>query len=138
MTYPNWGLRWRVTRMSTFALVAASAHLSGGVRADTSSREMVEKGIQLRREHRDAEALEEFRRADRLNPAPRIRAQIGLAEQALAQWVDAEKDLAQALSAHDDPWIRERSEALGAALHNIQQHLGSLKIETNVDGAELW
>jgi hypothetical protein len=65
-------------------LVASSAH------AQTSSAEMVEKGVQLRREHRDAEALEQFRQADKLNPAPRIKAQIGLAEQALAQWVEAE------------------------------------------------
>ena len=99
---------------------------------------MVERGIQFRREHRDAEALEQFRRADQLNPAPRIRAQIALAEQALAQWVEAERDLNQALSANEDPWIADHASALQKALAAIQQHLGSLTIETNVNGAELW
>jgi len=99
---------------------------------------MVEKGIQLRREHRDAEALAEFRRADQLNPAPRIRAQIGLAEQALAQWVEAEKDLKRSLSSQDDPWIRDHADALQKALAAIQQHLGSLSLEANVPGAEVW
>jgi hypothetical protein len=107
-------------------------------RADTSSGQLVEKGIQLRREHRDAEALEQFKRADQMNPTPRIRAQIGFAEQALGQWLDAEKDLNLALSASDDPWIVEHAPALKQALAAIEQHLASLTIETNVDGAELW
>src|SRR5262245_50896979 len=63
------------TWLFAFLLVGSLALTPFTARADPSSREMVEKGIQLRREHRDAEALAEFRRADQLNPAPRIRAQ---------------------------------------------------------------
>jgi hypothetical protein len=125
-------------RTYTLAAVACCSLAGRGAAADASSRDMVEKGIQLRREHRDAEALEQFRRAEQLNPAPRIRAQIGLAEQALAQWVEAERDLTQALSAKDDPWIREHADALENALAAIRQHLGSVTIDTNVSGAELW
>jgi hypothetical protein len=125
-------------RACACALTLACSLAAAGARADASSAQMVERGVQLRREHRDAEALEEFKKAYRLNPAPRIKAQIGLAEQALGQWVDAERDLNLALSAADDPWIVDHAPALKAALAAIQQHLGSLAIETNVSGAELW
>jgi Flp pilus assembly protein TadD len=42
-------------------------------------------GIALRRQRRDAEALEEFRRSYALRPTPRTLAQIGFAEQALGR-----------------------------------------------------
>jgi PEGA domain len=125
-------------RAAACALTLACSLATSGARADASSAQMVEKGIQLRREHRDAEALEEFRRADQLNPAPRIKAQIGLAEQALGQWVEAERDLNLALSAVEDPWIVRNTDALKKAVAAIQLHLGSLSVETNVAGAELW
>jgi hypothetical protein len=73
-----------------------------------------------------------------MNPAPRIRAQIGLAEQALGQWAEAEKDLNVALSASEDPWISDHEQALKKALGTIQLHLASLTVESNVGGAELW
>src|SRR5262252_3574984 len=94
------------------------------------------RGIQLRREHRDADALEQFRRAYELRAAPRTRAQIALAEQALGQWTDAEKDLGDAMIA-DDPWIRGHAELLNGALAAIRRHLGTLLIETNAPQAEL-
>lgn len=128
----------RNMRATARSVALLSILLTGNARAQTSSSEMVDKGIQLRREHRDAEALELFRQAYQRNPAPRVKAQIGLAEQALAQWVEAERDLGQALAAGQDPWIADHAEALKAALAAIQQHLASLSIETNAAGAELW
>jgi hypothetical protein len=125
-------------RVVASTLAVACSLAGASARADTSSAQMVDRGIQLRREHRDAEALEEFRRADQLNPAPRIKAQIGLAEQALGQWVEAERDLNLALSAAEDPWIERNADALKRAVAAIQLHLGSLTVETNVVGAELW
>jgi hypothetical protein len=123
---------------TTHAFLLTMLTVAPGALAQESSAEMVEKGVRLRREHRDAEALQQFRRADQLNPAPRIRAQIAFAEQALAQWVEAEKDLNQALAANEDPWIHDHEDALKKALASIQQHLGTLTIETNASGAELW
>jgi hypothetical protein len=125
-------------RAAGCAFLLAAFLATGTARAQSSSAEMVEKGIKLRREHRDAEALDLFRRADQLNPAPRVKAQIGLAEQALAQWVEAERDLTQALSAGQDPWILEHLDALKTALAAIEQHLASVTIESNAAGAELW
>ena len=121
-------------RTSAFALALIGTLAARSALAEPSSGEFVDRGIQLRRQHRDAEALEQFKRADQLNPAPRIRAQIGLAEQALGQWLEAERDLNLALSANQDPWIAEREQGLRKALAAIQQHLGSLTvIATPVD-----
>jgi hypothetical protein len=99
--------------------------------------DLIRQGVELRRNAHDAEALEVFRRAYAQKPAPRVRAQIGLAEEALSDWLNAEKDIAAA-AAEDDPWIARNADALRAALRDVESHLASLDLRANVDGAELW
>src|SRR5579872_2194538 len=99
---------------------------------------LVKHGLALRRERRDAEALEEFRRAYAIEPAPRTLAQIALAEQALGRWVDAEADLQKAMSSTGDAWITANRRVLDEGLGAIQGHLGNLEIEADVGGAEVW
>jgi hypothetical protein len=98
---------------------------------------LTRRGLELRRERRDAEALAEFRRAYAIDPAPRTLAQIALAEQALGRWVDAEADLRSALGAAADAWIAAHRQDLSAGLTAIQAHLGALVVEADVAGAEL-
>ena len=83
-------------------------------------------GLALRREHKNEEALNEFRRAFALAPTPRARAQIGFAEQALARWVDADRDLHAALEARDDAWVSKNLEPIESALATIDERLGWL------------
>ncbi|SRR5579883_1197091 len=108
--------------------------LAQGVDPDALDRH----AIALRRQGRDAEALDEFRQSYAARPSARTRAQIGLAEQALGRWVDAEADLRGALEAEGDPWIQRNRAILAAGLADIAKHLGSLEIETDVPGAEVW
>jgi hypothetical protein len=124
-------------RRAPLAIAVALSLLALPARAQEKDSELIAQGVQLRREHRDAEALQRFRRAYDLYAAPRTRVQIALAEQALEDWVSAEKDLIEALS-HDDPWVVERAEALKDSLAEIRSHLASLQIETSTAGAELW
>ncbi len=98
----------------------------------------IARGVALRQAGNDDEALAEFRRADQRSPSPRTKAQIALAEQALGQWVLAERDLRAALSAQDDPWIQRNHDALTAALQQITSRLGSLEVRSNTPGAELY
>jgi hypothetical protein len=98
---------------------------------------LVRRGIDLRRVARDDEALALFREAYRSEPSARIRAQIGLAEQALARWLEAERDLKAALS-DPDPWVDKNRAVLEGALEAIDSHLASLRVDTNVLGAGLW
>jgi tetratricopeptide (TPR) repeat protein len=112
--------------------------LPWSAQAEGTGQSLIERGVQLRREHRDAEALDLFRQAYRIAPSPRTRAQIALAEQALGQWADAEKDLNEALGVSDDEWIRGYVELLKDTLSAIRQHLATLAVESNLPGAEVW
>src|SRR4051812_4927119 len=119
-----------------FVLIAVLA--AGRAHADDSEKVFIEKGLSLRRDHRDVEALEQFRRAHDIHPSPRTRAQIALAEQAIGRWADAEQDLSAALAETSDRWIVEHAEALRRALEVVRNHLGSVALKANVDGAEVW
>jgi hypothetical protein len=106
--------------------------------AQESDQEFVERGVELRKQHRDGEALEQFRRAEAIKPTPKIKAQIALAEQAMGKWVEAERDLTSALRASDDGWISNHVAALQDSLAEVRQHLGTLVVRANVQEAELW
>jgi hypothetical protein len=101
-----------------------------------AAEEHVQSGLRLRREQRDVEALAEFHEAYKLHATPRIRAQVGLAEQALGQWTAAESDLRAALGAADS-WVNEHRPTIELALGYVETHLGWLLVETNVAGAEV-
>lgn len=110
---------------------------SSVARAD-DSEEAIKRGVALRRARQDAEALEQFRLALALRPSPRALAQAGLAEQALGRWVEAERDLEQALQAEGDAWIVEHREILNEALLRIREQLGTLELSADQPEAEVW
>jgi hypothetical protein len=119
-----------------FVLIMALG--TSAARAEVTDDALVEKGLKLRRDRQDAEALALFQQAYAIRAAPRTQAQIALAEQALAKWVEAERDLLTALRASSDPWISSHRETLNKALDAIRKHLGTLSVEANVPDAELW
>ncbi|HEX2659819.1 MAG TPA: hypothetical protein VHU40_16155 [Polyangia bacterium] len=98
---------------------------------------LIRQGIELRRAGRDAEALEQFRRANQIAPSPRAAAQIGLAEQALGRWLDADGHLRAALAAASDPWIVKNRGTLGTAVIAVGQHLGLLEVLGDPAGASV-
>jgi hypothetical protein len=124
-------------RPSSMLLFAALALLAPRARADAASDALVEEGVSLREKGRDEEALDRFRRAYAMDPSPRARAQIALAEQALGRWVDAERDLVAALARATDPWISKHEGALRGALATIARHLGDVILVGGVAGAEV-
>jgi len=94
-------------------------------------------GVELRRAHRDEEALAHFTRAYGQTRSPVAQAQMGLAEQALGRWVEAEEHVRRSLEAATDPWILRNREALRGALSVIEQHLGRIWIDGGIAGAEV-
>ncbi len=98
---------------------------------------LIAKGVTLRQERKDAEALAYFRRAYEAHPTARARAQIGLGEQALGIWLEAETDLVAALADAEDPWVKRYREPLESALAIVRGRLGSLEIVVNVPDAEV-
>ena len=98
---------------------------------------LAEEGLALREQGKDDAALAKFQEAYRIEPGPRVLAQIALAEQALGHWVDAENHLKSALLASSDPWIAQHREQLEQVLSVIANELGSLEIRCNVVGAQV-
>ena len=132
------------------ALVVVVTAATGAARARAAVAEAsaeaeaaIRRGVELRRQGKDQDALEEFRRAYAQAKSPRALAQMGLAEQALGRWVDAEADLEQAVGNKTDAWIRKNAAVLAGALDAIRHHLGSLDVigpagaELRVDGRVL-
>ena len=99
---------------------------------------IVAKGVELRRQGKDAEALAEFQRALKIQNSPRVAAQAALAEQALGLWTNAEEDLTAAMSHEGDPWIKKNRATLAKAMEVIQSHLGTLEIWGTPVGAEVF
>ncbi|MEO8878585.1 MAG: hypothetical protein ABI461_23550 [Polyangiaceae bacterium] len=127
-------------RLRPWLLAFAIASFGVSARADSASDAdaLVEHGVALREQGHDDLALQEFQKANALSPSARALAQIGLAEQALGVWRDAERDVSTALAVTGDPWIEKNRAALEAAKNTIQNHLGSLEIRCDAPGAEIF
>jgi hypothetical protein len=125
-------------RSRSYFILITALFVTAGARGQANDVPLIERGVQLRREHRDAEALEVFRRAYEVRPTPRARAQIALAEQALGQWVEAERDLHTSLASSDDPWIVSHRDALEGALQAVGKHLATLNVTANIAQGEVW
>ncbi len=93
-----------------------------------SAEELVEEGIAARRAGDDRAAVAAFQRAYGLAPLPRTAAQLGLAQQALGQWVGAHEHLTEALAAESDPWVARNRDALTQALSVVQAEVGTVEI----------
>jgi hypothetical protein len=98
---------------------------------------LIAEGVALRRQGRDRDALERFRRANALAPSPRAVGQMGFAEQALGRWVDSERDLSTALASPRDPWVMKNREPLERSLALVAAHLGTLEVTGTPAGAEV-
>lgn len=108
------------------------------VRAEERNVEqLIDRGLELRTNRRDLEALEVFQAAYDISLSPRALAQVALAEQALGRWVEAELHLKAAIERRDDAWIETHLRVLEGALSVIGRRLGSIEIMGNVPGAEI-
>jgi hypothetical protein len=119
--------------IAAFIFVALAPAVARADEADA----LIKQGVELRRAHDDQGALLVFRRAYDLSTTPRALAQIGLAEQALGKWADAETHLGAALELARDPWIAKYQSTLEASRADVGKHLGSLDVRGRPDGAEV-
>jgi len=97
----------------------------------------IHRGVELRKRGDDEQALQEFTKAYEASRSPRALAQMGLAEQALGRWVDAEVHLSGALEAKSDAWIQKNRPALESAAGTVAKHLGGLEVLGSPAGAEV-
>jgi len=99
------------------------------------AEKLIKHGIELRRAHDDEAAQREFQKAYELAPTPRSAGQLGLAEQALGRWEDAERHLGEAIRSPADPWVVKNRAALDQAIGTIQAHVGRIEVIGDPDGA---
>jgi len=130
-------LRGRQSLLCGVVLAIGISAMQARVRAADQADELIRRGVELRKNGQDAQALEAFRAAYQAQPTPRAQAQMGFAEQALGKWVDAERDVKAALENPKDPWIAKNTKTLRAALETVQQHLGNLQVLGSPRGARV-
>lgn len=115
---------WAVIALLAIAPASADAAPS----PDEVAEEHLTRGVALRRQGLTERALAEFRKAHTVSPSARSLAQMGLAEQALKRWVDAEQHLAEALD-DPNPWVQKNRSALESSLETVRDHVGELMVQ---------
>jgi hypothetical protein len=118
-------------------LVVAEPRLAAA-EPQVEADKLIRHGVELRRIRDDEAAAREFQKAYDLVHSPRSAGQLGLAEQALGRWEDAERHVGEAVHAEDDPWIVKNRAVLDQALATIQAHLGRIEVIGDPEGAEVW
>lgn len=109
--------------------------------AEAADEAHLRSGVSFLIANKNAEALEQFRKAYELVPSPRAAAQMGLAERALGLWSESEQHLQEALAASTDPWIARNRKYIEAQLAQVSPQLGTLDIAgppgavVTIDGA---
>jgi len=109
-------------------MVAASLLVSSVAAAESEEPEaLIRQGIDLRKRGDDARAHGYFKRAYDLSKTPRAAAQLGLVDQAVGRFGEAETLLLEAL-ATNDPWVAQHRSTLEDSLKVVRQHLGGVVV----------
>ena len=125
-------------------MVLALAHAAQAQRSasehsdDPEAERLVARGIALRAEGKDGQALEAFQQAAAVDPDS-VRVQIHLAtvHQALGNWLLADDYLSKALERRDHPYVIRHLQALQDAQRVIDANIGRLEVEGQPVGAEV-
>ncbi len=122
-------------------LIVAVCLLGGGVAnaagVTVEADALVKEGIELRRRGNDDAALRKFQKAYSLAETPRNAAQLGLCEQAVGRWSDAEKHLSIALEKISDSWISKNRDVLRESLELAKANVVRLDFIGGPPGATL-
>jgi len=118
-----------------FALAVSVLAATAPVAAAETAEQLVIKGLDLRRRGEHERALELFQRAHAQDASAMTLAQIGIAEQSLKRWTDAEAHLAAALESSTSPWIQKNRSYLEQALASVRAHIGQLLVRGTAGAA---
>jgi len=129
--------RARCAALAGALLLAVCASRAAAAPAPAPGDDLIERGVALRRQGKDAAALPFFQEAHQRAHTARSAALLGFAEQALGQWVPAELHLSHAIATTGDPWIRANAPLIEESLRFVQRHLGSIEVDVSVPGADV-
>jgi len=110
-------------RKDSFVIVAIATLVLGTHFASAQSEPSLRHGVERLVAGDSTGALAEFQRVyDQTHSAVAL-AQMGLAEQALERWAEAETHIRLALAVQGDPWVEQQREALTSTYAAIRQHI---------------
>jgi hypothetical protein len=119
-----------------FVTIVFSGGAGATLLAEADAESLLRHGVELRRAGDDEGALREFQKAYAVDHSPRAAAQVGLAEQALGLWADAEGHVSEALRAGaSHPWVQKNQAALTQALFTIKKHVARIELSGPPAGA---
>jgi PEGA domain len=127
----------RVAFLGAVVAVVAAQPLALGAGSSNEADSLIRHGIELRKAHDDEGAAREFQKAYDQVHTPRAAGQLGLAEQALGRWEDAERHVGEALHAAGDTWVIKNRATLDEALSAIQSHLARIEVIGDPEGADV-
>ncbi len=124
---------------SVILLGVLSATLVGAPLAQAADpiEVLIRKGVDKRRKNDNKGALPYFREAYETSRRARAAAQLGLCEQALEMWLEAEGHLAESLVSQTDAWINAQRGTLEASLQDVRRQLVRVDIEGAPDDASV-
>jgi hypothetical protein len=140
-------MRWEETfagrhRLSAVRSLAVALFLAlawataPAARADDPDA-LYKRGVELRKAGKDRDAVDIFQKLREVDKSARVLAQLGLAEQAVGLWVDAEAHLDAAIESASDPWIVKNHGVLLRALAEVRGRLGTVEVWGEPVGAEV-
>jgi hypothetical protein len=106
------------------------------VRAD-DGEDLIRRGLELRKHGDDQAALPLLQQAFAQSPSPRAAGQLGFCQQGLGLWAEAEVQLAVALAAENDPWVRKNRSTIERTLAVVRAHIARVEVIGEPDGAEV-
>lgn len=123
-----------VTLATSTVLATLPVREARAVETDADEPErLIRLGNELRRKGDNVRAFGYLQRAYDLSRTPRAEAQLGLCEEALGRFLEAEDHLTEALGSHD-AWVDAKRQALEEARISGRKHLGNLKVTSAPPG----
>lgn len=116
---------------------SGSLGVAAAVAAEESDDAVIARGVALRKEGDDQAARELFMKVYERSHSARAAGQLGLAEQALGRWEEAEAHLREALRSPNDAWVKKNHDALSRDMLLIKAHIARIEIVGDPEGAEI-
>ena len=127
-------------RLAFFAAAFVAMSLGTSARADdtTRAKELYDMGNKLYDEQKWSEAEAAYQSAWNLRKSFDLAGNLGTVEMQLGQYRDAAEHLSYAYDEFPTGGKPEQREALGKRIEEARQHVGVLRIKTNVVGTRLY
>jgi PEGA domain-containing protein len=119
-------------------LSAVSATTPAHAAEDAVTEALIQRGIQLRRNNADEEALAVFLEAEKQDPTSvRVLLHVVTAAQAAGKWLLADSYMRKVSSLDNDPYYQRHADAIDVVRRSIAARVGSFQAQGGPDGASV-